>query len=403
MHTRSACLHCGLMIALLNVGAIGTAAVSAQETLYMYGPLGPAPAFKEAAVVFGDQHNVRIKVTEGPVSQWLHRAKEDADLVYSSAEFMMSAFIRAEELQIKRSSVTPLYLRPSAILVRPGNPKRIVDFPDLLRPGVKVMVVSGSGQTGMWEDMAGKLGNIETLRALRRNIVLFADDSGEAKRAWRENENIDAWLTWSIWYMPVRDHAQHIEVSRDYRVYRQCSIALTERGKTKPLARQFVEFLMSPEAASIFGTWGWMTPPRDVSPVKVLNDIYAVCRVKNDEWQDGVGGGLACVKRLVEDYKSMGVPTNEVHISAVFHGDAAYWLLKDAAYGAYKKGESVNPNKAIIQELVQRGVSIELCAQTMEEHGWTQDDVLPEVKIVIGAYPRIIDLELQGYAYIRFF
>ena len=137
MYTRSA-LPRGLMMALLGVGAMGVTVVSAQETLNMYGPLGPAPAFKEAAVVFGDQHNVQIEVTEGPASQWLDRAREDADLIYSSAEFMMSSFIRDEGLQIQRSSVAPLYLRPSAILVRPGNPKKIVDFPDLLRPGVKV-------------------------------------------------------------------------------------------------------------------------------------------------------------------------------------------------------------------------------------------------------------------------
>ena len=402
MCTRTAYRNPCLLTLLLALGATGASNASAQDVLHMYGPLGPSPAFKEAAMVFGDRHNMRLEVVAGPIDDWLDRAKDDADLVFSSAEFMMSAFTRAKELHIDQLSVTPLYLRPSAILVRPGNPKRIQDFPDLLRPGVKVMVVSGSGQVGLWEDMAGKLGNIQTLRAFRRNIVFFAANSGEAKRAWRENEDIDAWLTWSIWYMPVRDHAQHIEVSTDYRVFRQCSVALTERGTDKPLAKQFINFLMSSEAANIFGTWGWLTPPRDLSPVTVMNDIYAVCRIKNDEWKNNVGLGLACVKKLVEDYQSMGIPANEVHISAVFHGDAAYWMLKNGPYGAFTKGEAANPNTSIIRELVERGVSIELCAQAMKQHGWTQEDVLPEVKIVIGAYPRIIDLELQGYAYIRF-
>ncbi len=45
-------------------------------------------------------------------------------------------------LQIDDDTITPLFLRPSAILVRPGNPKQINDFPDLVRPGVNVMVVS---------------------------------------------------------------------------------------------------------------------------------------------------------------------------------------------------------------------------------------------------------------------
>lgn len=45
---------------------------------------------------------------------------------------------------------------------------------------------------------------------------------------------------------------------------------------------------------------------------------------------------------------------------------------------------------------------LELCKSTMQSHGWTGKDVLPGVRIVVGAYPRIIDLQLRGYAYIRF-
>jgi len=353
-------------------------------------------------MAFGNRNNAKLEIVAGPSEDWLDKAGGDADLIFSSAEYMMSAFVRTGELQIDEGSVTPLYLRPSAILVRPGNPKQINDFPDLLKPGVRLMVVTGSGQTGLWEDMAGKLEDVRTLRSLRRNIVFFAPNSGEAKSAWFNREDIDAWLTWSIWYMPLRDRAEHIQVSRNYRVCRQCSIALTQRGKGKPLAAKFIEFLTSPEGARIFDSWGWMMSPAGVNPLTVPTDICAVCRVDSDVWKDNVGLGLACVQRLVKDYKFMGIPTGEVHISAVFHGDAAYWMLKDEPYAAFTKKEGKNPNKAIIRELVESGVSVELCAQTMKQHGWTKDDILPDVKTVVGAYPRIVDLELQGYAYIRF-
>ncbi|MBN2560604.1 MAG: substrate-binding domain-containing protein [Phycisphaerae bacterium] len=402
MCRRNAYLLAWFLTPFLSFGTTLVPIASAEEVLHMYGPLGPSPAFKEAAIVFGDRHKVKLDVTAGPTSQWLDRAKGDAHLIFSSAEFMMGDFSRDKGLQIDEASVTPLYLRPSAILVRPGNPKNIRDFPDLLKPGVRVMVVTGSGQTGLWEDMAGKLGSIQTLRSFRKNIVFFAPDSGDAKKAWEEREDIDAWLTWSIWYMPVRDHAEHIQVSKDYRVYRQCSIALTQRGKADPLARQFIEFLMSPEAADIFKTWGWTTPPHDAGPITVQQAICVVCRVKDDEWEGNVGMGLACLKRLVDDYKFMGVAPDEVHISAVFHGPAAYWLLRDESYAAFTKREGPNPNKSIIQELTKSGVSIELCGQTLRRNGWNRGDVLPEVKVVVGAYPRIIDLELQGYAYLRF-
>ena len=88
-------------------------------------------------------------------------------------------------------SVTPLYLRLSAILVRPGNPKSIRRFEDLLRPGIKVLVVQGAGQTGMWEEMAGRSGDIRTVRSLRSNIGAFAATSGEAKGLWTGDPSFD--------------------------------------------------------------------------------------------------------------------------------------------------------------------------------------------------------------------
>src|SRR3546814_8440532 len=68
---------------------------------------------------------------------------------------------------IDEKTIDPLYLRASNILVRPGNPHHIGGLRDLLRPGFKVMVVQGAGQTGLWEDMAGRAGDIATVRALR--------------------------------------------------------------------------------------------------------------------------------------------------------------------------------------------------------------------------------------------
>ena len=77
-------------------------------------------------------------------------------------------------------------------------------------------------------------------------------------------------------------------------------------------------------------------------------------------------------------------------------------MLKDEPYRHFTNKDGSNPNKPIVEELVRLGVRMELCSRTMQEHGWTMDDVLPGVKMVPDAYPRIADLQLQGYAYLRF-
>ena len=402
MSTHTAHSHFCYCALVLMLGAIGAADVSAADVLRVYGSEGPSPAMQEAAMAFQGNSEVKVEVVSGPVTQWFDKAKADADVVFCSAAFMMSDLVRAGELQIDPSSITPLYVRPSAILVRPGNPKGIRDFPDLLRPGMRVMVVTGSGQTGLWEDMAGKRGDVRTIRAFRKNVAFFAPNSDTAQRTWKEKNDIDAWVTWNIWYLPLHDHADLVSVSEDYLIYRQCNVALTERGKAKPAAARFIEFLTSPEGASIFKSWDWTMPPAHSDPVAVKTDIAVVCRVDKDESKNGVGVGLIGVRRLVEGYKAAGIPEHQLHVTAVVHDDAAYWMLKDEPYGLFTKRDGDNPNKAIIRELVESGVRVELCAHTMREHGWTKDDVLPGVKLVPDGYPRIADLQLQGYAYLRF-
>jgi intracellular sulfur oxidation DsrE/DsrF family protein len=61
-----------------------------------------------------------------------------------------------------------------------------------------------------------------------------------------------------------------------------------------------------------------------------------------------------------------------------------------------------NPNAEMLAELVRRGVQIELCEDTMRQTGVAATELMPGVKIVVGAFPRLIDLQLQGFAYIKF-
>lgn len=403
MSTRLFCPRRWLPFLFLGIGLVTAADVSAQEELRVYGAVGPSPAIEEAAMVFATRNDIKVTVVSGPRHIWREKAELDADLMFSSADFMMSDYARSMGLQIDEASVTPLYLRPSAILVRPGNPKGISDFPDLVRPGMNVMVVNAAGQTGLWEDMAGKLEDIRTIRALRKNIVVFASDSDEALKMWKLRDDIDAWITWNTWQMPLRGRAHVVVPSRTYRVLRQCSVALTARGKNKPGARMFVEFLASKEAAEIFSTWGWVAPASESSPVTLDTDIAFVCPIQDDKWDEasGVGVGLAGLQKVIEEYKAIGIKVEELHVSAVVSGDAAYWLLKDEPYRDARGGaEGGNPNKAVIRDLIENGVSVEMCGLTMKDRGWTKADLLPDIKVVPAFYPRVIDLELQGYGLI---
>ncbi len=240
----------------LLLAANGTEPV---EVVRVYGAEGPALAVTEAAAAFTRSTGLNVEVVSGPPDEWLDRAAEDADVVFASAEFMMARFVNNPRLGLDPSSVVALYLRPSAILVRPGNPRRIEDFPDLLRSGIGVMVVDGSGQTGLWEDMAGRSCDPRLLQRLADNIVVHAETSTEACARWRDRPDVDAWITWNIWQKPLRTEADIVHVSQPYRIYRRSSVALTARGAASSAAQAFVAYLQSAAGTEIFRSWNWMT------------------------------------------------------------------------------------------------------------------------------------------------
>jgi accessory colonization factor AcfC len=247
---------------LLGLAALAISAPAGSQVLYVYGPGGPAPAMIEAARVFRAQTGTDVRVTAGPTKEWIEKAKGDADVLFSGAEHMMTDFVRDMEGRIDERSIDPLYLRASSILVRPGNPRRIRGLRDLMVPGRKVMVVQGSGQAGLWEDMAGRTGDVGMVRALRRNIINYAPTSGDAKAKWIADQSIDAWIIWGVWEKANPAIADAVAVEPQFRIYRDAGTALTVQGRKKPESARFLSFLRSPVGARIFAKWGWIAPRR---------------------------------------------------------------------------------------------------------------------------------------------
>ena len=236
--------------------------------LRVYGPGGPAPAMKDAAKAFELKTGIPVAVTAGPTPEWIEQAKIDADLIYSGSETMMTDIAQAMEAQIDETRVEPLYLRPFSILVRPGNPKSIKGLHDLFSPGHRIIVVNGAGQNGAWEDAAGRQGDIESVRALRKNIVKYAKNSALAKQAWIEDPSLDAWLIWNIWQVANPTLADVVPIEKNYVIYRDTGVVVTKKGEQVPAAKQFMDFLKSPDGAAIFKKWGWMTSANKGKPKK---------------------------------------------------------------------------------------------------------------------------------------
>jgi accessory colonization factor AcfC len=216
---------------------------------------------REAAKAFGDKKGIRIEITAGPTPTWKDQATKDADIIFSGSEYMMTDFTQKDlPGLIDVATIRSLYLRPSAILVRPGNPKGVKGVKDLSRTGLRILVVQGAGQVGMWEDAVGRTGDVKLVEAVRRNIGSFAPNSAEAKKLWSGDPSYDAWLIWTIWQKESPASADLVNTEPENTIYRSCGVAITNRTESKALAREFADFLQSDEGKSIFVKWGWMAP-----------------------------------------------------------------------------------------------------------------------------------------------
>jgi accessory colonization factor AcfC len=226
--------------------------------IYLYGAGGPHTALKRAGDVFEKKTGIPVKVVFGPELKWTEHAQRNADIIWGTSEQSMTAFLETYRT-FDSDNVEPIYIRRAVIAVQKGNPRSISGFEDLLRKGVKIVVTEGAGVyntsgTGLWEDVAGRLGSLDDVKTFRKNIVAFAKGSGASFRAFKELE-ADAWITWSHWPLTHPNDADIVELPSERVVYRDLSVVTNIEAD--PESTAFIEFLKGEEALGIFESEGW--------------------------------------------------------------------------------------------------------------------------------------------------
>ena len=242
-------------LALAVILLTASVTVNAQtDTIYVYGPGGPLSAIKACATQFTSTTKIPVKVIGGPESKWLTNAEKNADIIYGGAEYMLTQFIHAHPNMIDEATRTALYQRRAAILVRPGNPKKITSLKDLTRQGIKILDVNGAGQLGLWEDIAGQE---NLIGPIQKNIARSFVNTALAIEAWKADPGFDAWITYASWHENLKDITTVVELPVTLRVYRGTPIALTQNKKNTANAKKFIAFLKSTKGHQIFQQYGW--------------------------------------------------------------------------------------------------------------------------------------------------
>lgn len=260
------------LLPLLVAGILCSAPALAQSTLVndaiqhdpkdgvvrLYGAGGPHTALQKVAAAWQEKTGNTAEITAGPERSWSEKAQADADIIWGTAQQSMTAFLPTYKA-FSSDAVVSIYIRPAVIAVKRGNPKGISGFDDLLKEGIKIVVTEGSGVsntsgTGVWEDIAGRLGRLNDVGDFRSNIVAFKPGSGASFEAF-QSLDADAWITWPNWPATKPDVLQAVALSAERAIWRDLSIVVAPDAD--PEAKAFAEFLVSAEAQALMATEGW--------------------------------------------------------------------------------------------------------------------------------------------------
>jgi accessory colonization factor AcfC len=225
----------------------------------LYGAGGPHTAFLKVAALWEEKTGNKVEVIAGPESRWSASAQADADIIWGTSELSMTAFLETYKT-FSSNQVEPIYIRPGVIAVKKGNPKNIKGFDDLLKSNIKIIVTEGSGVyntsgTGLWEDIAGRLGKLEDVKKFRRNIVSFSKGSGASFKAFNSMD-ADAWITWPNWPVTKSDVLEMVQISPERTIWRDVNMALAPDADLQ--AKAFLKFLITVEAQKLMATEGWV-------------------------------------------------------------------------------------------------------------------------------------------------
>ena len=181
-----------------------------------------------------------------------------------------------------------LHTTPMIIMVRPGNPKKIKDFKDLAKPGVRLIhadpISSGAGQ---WSLMAiygseiiksRRAGHedpqkaFELLRSVWKNVIATPGSAREARTQFERNEG-DALITYELDALQLYDKGQSFElIVPPATIFSEHPVIVVDHDMPAwkyALVELFARYLWSDEAQKAWVKYYFRTPNEELNATQV--------------------------------------------------------------------------------------------------------------------------------------
>jgi molybdate transport system substrate-binding protein len=242
-------------------------AQASSKRLLIFAGAASKPATEEARSAFQEKFGVTVDVIFGGSGFVLSQMKlaKRGDLYFpGSSDFMEIA--KREGLVLPESEKLLVYLIP-AINVQKGNPKGIYSLKDLTREGLRVAI--GNPETvcvGTYAvEIIEKNLSLVDKEKFKRNLVNYTESCEKTANA-ISLKAVDAVLGWGVFQYWDPERIETISLRRE-EIPRigYIPIAISKFAQDKALAKEFIDFMLSPRGKTIFRKHSYLMDLQDVS------------------------------------------------------------------------------------------------------------------------------------------
>jgi intracellular sulfur oxidation DsrE/DsrF family protein len=113
-----------------------------------------------------------------------------------------------------------------------------------------------------------------------------------------------------------------------------------------------------------------------------------------------INSALNNVARIANLHAMGGVPKENIDIVVVVHGEATVSVLSDISHE--NRFDSPNPNTDLISSLLEGGIKLFVCGQSLRARKIDSRELAPGVGISLSAVTLVTTYQLKGYALLSY-